>query len=285
MPELRHLRVLLAVAEERNFTRAAERLHLAQPAVSRAIAQLERELGVELLERTTREVHLTTAGTALTERAAAIVADADAAFALVRAHGRGLAGEIEIGVTPAVGPATQADVARRLREDAPELSVRFHAMRPGEVGRDLRERRVEVVLSRSSPRSPEVDVAELAPTPAQLMVPDEHPLRDEAALADLDGARLLVWSPAGTPYTELLARLCAAAGAQVELVESPITGGGELVELAELDAVAITPVGWPAVAGTRAVRLRDDARLPLLAARRPGPAPPAVARLVELLSG
>ena len=125
MPELRHLRVLLAVAEERNFTRAAERLHLAQPAVSRAIAQLERELGVELLERTTREVHLTTAGTALTERAAAIVADADAAFALVRAHGRGLAGEIEIGVTPAVGPATQADVARRLREDAPELSVRF----------------------------------------------------------------------------------------------------------------------------------------------------------------
>lgn len=62
MPELRQPRTFVAVAEERNFTRAAERLHLAQQAVSKSVRQLERELGVELLERTTREVRLTPPG-------------------------------------------------------------------------------------------------------------------------------------------------------------------------------------------------------------------------------
>ena len=64
MPELRQLRAFVAVAEELNFTRAAERLHLGQQAVSKSVGQLERELGVALLERTTREVRLTPAGDA-----------------------------------------------------------------------------------------------------------------------------------------------------------------------------------------------------------------------------
>ena len=81
MPELRHLRAFVAVAETRNFTRAAERLHLAQQAVSKSVSQLERELGVTLLERTTREVRLTAAGRDLAEEGAAILAAADAAFA------------------------------------------------------------------------------------------------------------------------------------------------------------------------------------------------------------
>jgi DNA-binding transcriptional LysR family regulator len=61
VPELRQLRAFVAVAEERNFTRAAARLHLAQQAVSKSVRGLERELGVELLQRTTREVRLTPA--------------------------------------------------------------------------------------------------------------------------------------------------------------------------------------------------------------------------------
>src|SRR5450755_4776461 len=65
VPELRHLRILVAVAEERNFTRAAERLSLSQQAVSRAVAQLEDELGATLLDRSTRDVAVTRAGEAL----------------------------------------------------------------------------------------------------------------------------------------------------------------------------------------------------------------------------
>src|ERR671914_584475 len=67
--EIRHLRSFVAVAEERNFTRAAERLHLAQPALSAQIRQLEQRMGVQLLERTTRKVDLTPAGEALLEGA------------------------------------------------------------------------------------------------------------------------------------------------------------------------------------------------------------------------
>src|SRR5918997_2063160 len=90
VPELRRLRAFVAVAEELNFTRAAERLHLGQQAVSKSVGQLERELGVELLERTTREVRLTSAGTALLAAGRDALVAADTAFERARAVGRGL---------------------------------------------------------------------------------------------------------------------------------------------------------------------------------------------------
>jgi DNA-binding MarR family transcriptional regulator len=134
VPELRHLRVFVAVAQERNFTRAAERLHLAQQAVSKSIAGLERELGVELLTRTSREVRLTQAGRALLGDAREILAAADDAFARAREHGRRRAGAIAIGATPAVGTALLQDLTVALRRDAPRLAVacarRARARRP-----------------------------------------------------------------------------------------------------------------------------------------------------------
>src|SRR5512145_2714275 len=101
MPDLRQLRTFVAVAEELNFTRAAERLHLAQQAVSKSVRQLEGQLGVELLERTTREVHLTEAGAALLESGREALAAADAAFSRARDVGLGLSGTVRVGLTPA----------------------------------------------------------------------------------------------------------------------------------------------------------------------------------------
>ena len=123
MPELRHLRAFVAVAQELNFTRAAARLHLGQQAVSKTVRQLERELGVTLLERTTREVRLTPAGAALLETAPGVLRAADAAFARAQEVGRGLSGTVRVGVSPAVGPSEREEVVRALREEAPELSV------------------------------------------------------------------------------------------------------------------------------------------------------------------
>ena len=73
MTDLRRLQYFVAVARERNFTRAAERLHVAQPALSRQVKLLERELGVELLHRTTHEFELTEAGEFLLERGPALL--------------------------------------------------------------------------------------------------------------------------------------------------------------------------------------------------------------------
>src|SRR5437763_5213009 len=92
--ELRHLRAFVAVAEELNFGRAAERLHVSQPALSRQIRGLEQLLGCELLRRSTLQVELTMAGEALLERASKVLADVDEAVTANLAVSRELLGRI-----------------------------------------------------------------------------------------------------------------------------------------------------------------------------------------------
>jgi DNA-binding transcriptional LysR family regulator len=282
VPDLRQLRVFVAVAQERNFTRAAERLHLAQQAVSKSVAQLERELGVELLERTSHAVRLTEAGEALRADAREVVQAADAAFARARDHGEGLAGSLRIGATPAVGPLVLREAARGLHEHAPQLSIALRELRPREIVPSLREGAIDVALARTA--VPGVEAIPLKPTTAALVVARDDPLRDRASLTDLDGRRLYTWSRPGTPYTDLLLGLARGAGAAVTPVESGVTGATELVDLPAMNAVAIVPDGWPTGLDTRLVALEGDVTLPLLALRLPGPERPAVTRLVKLLS-
>src|SRR5918998_1871485 len=92
--ELRHLRAFVAVAEELNFGRAADRLHISQPALSRQIRALERLLGCELLRRSTHRVELTLAGEALLDRSRPLLSDVDAAVSAARSVGGELVGRI-----------------------------------------------------------------------------------------------------------------------------------------------------------------------------------------------
>jgi DNA-binding transcriptional LysR family regulator len=285
MPELRHLRVFAAVARERNFTRAAEQLHLAQQAVSKSVAQLERELGVELLERTSREVRPTAAGEALLADAEGVLAAADAAFARARDLGRGLAGSLAIGVTSAVGPGILDAALAALRQDAPGLSIAVREIRPAEIVPALAERRLGVALARSTRPAPGIAVVALPPTPAALVVPEGHRLagHETVDLAEVDGERLLTWNPPGSPYTDLLIERCRRAGATVEPVETAVIGGSGIAELAALDSVALVPALAPLVPGTVRVALRDDVALPLVAIRPAGAPSPPAARLIEAL--
>jgi DNA-binding transcriptional LysR family regulator len=280
MPELRQLRAFVAVAEELNFTRAAERLHLGQQAVSKSVGQLERELGVELLERTTREVRLTPAGVALLESGRDALAAADAAFDRAQAVGRGLAGTVRIGATPAIGPETREQVARALLGGAPELSLSFHEVRPADVAQRLRDRFVDLVLARTSRDTPDVDSAALHPSPVELHVPADHRLAGAAStrLAELDGERLLTWSAPGTPYTDLLLNRLRAAGAHVEPVESRVTGAGA-PDLTGTGAVALAPAGYPTGEHNVRIPIVDDITLPLLVLWPAGLPSPAVRRL------
>jgi DNA-binding transcriptional LysR family regulator len=281
VPDLRQLRTFVAVAEERNFTRAASRLHLAQQAVSKSVAQLERELGVDLLERTTREVRVTAAGAALLASGREALAAADRAFATAREVGRGLVGTVRVGASPAVGPAVLQEVANVLRDGAPDLSVSVLEVRPRDIPRLLRDRELDFVLARTYGGAPEVDSAALRPTPAWLAVPADHPLADsgEVTLGQLDGERLLTWSPAGTPFTDLLVARLAAGGAEVELVESRITGAPSLTQLSEQRAVAVMPEGFAAPPGVVAVPFRDEITLPLLVLWPAGAPSAAVERI------
>jgi DNA-binding transcriptional LysR family regulator len=286
MPELRQLRAFVAVAEELNFTRAAERLHLAQQAVSKSVRQLERELGVVLLERTTHEVRLTAAGTALLESGREALVATDAAFERAQTVGRGLAGTVRVGITPAVGADVREQVARALLEEAPDLSVSFHEVRPGEAPARLREHFVDLVLARAEPAAPGVERASLRPSRVELFVPRGHRLAGAQAvrLADLDGERLLTRGAPGTPFTDQLVGLLAAAGARVEPVRSRLAGGEQPPDLTETDAVALLPAGWPT--GTDNVRLtiEDEISLPLLVLWPAGRPPPALARVRQAMS-
>src|ERR1700758_4802082 len=102
--ELRQLRYLVALADERHFTRAAEREHIAQPALSQQIRRLEEEVGVALVERTTRRVSITEAGELLVARARRILSELNAAEAELQAVSGIRAGRLSVGTMHTMGP-------------------------------------------------------------------------------------------------------------------------------------------------------------------------------------
>src|SRR5689334_8205460 len=219
MPELRHLRAFVAVAEQLSFTRAAERLHLTQQSVSRTVSELERELGVTLLERTTREVRLTPAGVSLLRDGAEAVRAADAAFVRAREIGTGALGRVRVGLSPAIGPDDRDEIVRALRPPGSDVSVALHEVRPADLRPLLRSQELDVALTRVSGVDDDtLHSAPLRASPMALCLPEAHPLAraPRVALRDLDGLRLLVASPRGTAYTDLLVGAIEAAGAHVE---------------------------------------------------------------------
>src|SRR3954447_8705876 len=144
--ELRHLRYFVAVAEELHFRRAAERLHVAQPAVSEQIRKLEAELGVLLLHRTQRSVVLTEAGTVLLEDARRILRQTDAAQRATRRARDGVLSRLRIGYVPDAMPATLPRALRHLRASTPAVQVELEAGSARALLADLRGDRLDAVV-------------------------------------------------------------------------------------------------------------------------------------------
>ncbi len=120
---LKHLSTFVAVAEELNFHRAADRLTMAQPAVSRIVLELEDRLGVKLLERTTRQVRLTESGRYLLEEAQEIIGRIDVAETTVRLLASGTKAILRIGYTTITGHSLVPDIAREFRNTNPEVRL------------------------------------------------------------------------------------------------------------------------------------------------------------------
>src|ERR1700741_1965002 len=115
--ELRHLRYFVAIAEDRSFTRAAERLWVAQPGLSTQIRRLEAELGVQLFERHSRGVYLTEAGELFLERARAAIGPGDAASAAGHDLQAGVVGRIRLGMASCARWHSSAQLLRRFSQD------------------------------------------------------------------------------------------------------------------------------------------------------------------------
>jgi DNA-binding transcriptional LysR family regulator len=121
--ELRHLRYFVAVAEELHFSRAAERLHVAQPAVSEQVRKLEEELGVRLLNRTKRTVSLTDAGAALLTEARRVLQQVEIARLAIQEVRARTASRLQIGYTPASLPTSVPDALQRLAASLKRLET------------------------------------------------------------------------------------------------------------------------------------------------------------------
>jgi len=175
--ELRLLRYFVAVAEERHFGRAAERLHMAQPPLSQAIRQLETELGVTLLRRTTRRVDLTEAGRAYLDSARQILADVEEAAGIARRVAAGSVGHLTLGC---VGTATYSVLpllARRLSEELPgvDFSFRGEMLVPDQV-ESLRTGAIDIALLRPPVADPSLVIETLRDDRLMVALPHDHAL-------------------------------------------------------------------------------------------------------------
>ena len=212
--ELRHLHYFVAVAEELHFTRAARRVHIAQQPLSAAIAQLEQQLGVTLLERTTRRVELTEAGAALLEPARAALRAVDEALAAAQAAGRGEAGELGVGLSSGAwyGLEPLFDAVRE-RHPGLHLHVRQQSTRP--LLDDVRAGTLDLAVGLCVQDPGGLGCRRLKDEPVFVAVPESHPLagRGRIALAELAGQTVALDDPADGPdYNAAVLGALAAAG-------------------------------------------------------------------------
>lgn len=185
--ELRHLRSFIVVADELNFSRAAGRLHIAQPALSAQIRQLERQLGCRLFARTTRRVALTPAGTMLLADAREIVARADAAVAKVRAAARGERGLVRVGFVAHGAAELGGEILRRFAEAYPAVETSLaEAATLEELQHDLLDRESDVAFAWLPLVHGELVAEELRSEALLVGLSHEHPLASRAAVTVAD---------------------------------------------------------------------------------------------------
>lgn len=191
--ELRQMRYFLAVAEDLNFTRAAERLHLAQQALSASIRRLEEQLGVALFVRSTRKVELTAAGEVLVDGARAVVAAAVDAVERVHQMAEGRTGRLTIGFSTAAGgvPIVR-EVIRTFSEQSPGVDIRTEEHDFGDPSAGLADGSVDVAFIFGPLPVEGLSSVTLVQEDRLLAIRPEHPLADRTAVTASD-LRDLPW--------------------------------------------------------------------------------------------
>ncbi|POM23144.1 HTH-type transcriptional regulator TdfR [Actinomadura rubteroloni] len=259
MLDLRKLDHLIAVAEEGGFTRAAERLHLTQQALSTSVRALEREVGVPLLDRQGGRVTVLPAGAALIEDARVLHGLARSAVRRARAVGRDEPETLRVGHTPAVTGEEVSVLVAAARAAHPGLRAESHQRYPDDLADDLTAGRLDLGLCRGM-RAPHGLVrATLARHRLRVAVAADHPLagRPAVALADLRDQRILVWgTPGRSSYTDFLLDQCRRAGFEPRHERSELQGTPPATAVIGTDAVAFVTLA-PGPAADGRVRVLD----------------------------
>ncbi len=199
--ELRHLRYFVAVAEERSFTRAAQRLHIAQPPLSRQIQQLEELLGVSLFERTARPMKLSEAGRFFYVHATRLLAETAELESMTRRVGK-IERSLSVGFVGSTLYGMLPKIIRRYRQRNPEVQLSLHEMSTMDQIKALKEGRIDIGFGRIRLDDPSVRRVVLREERMIAALPVGHPLCEAKAvlsLHDLLKETLIIFPKAPRP--------------------------------------------------------------------------------------
>lgn len=263
--ELRHLEYFVTVAEERHFTRAAERLLVSQSGLSASVRALERELGARLFVRTTRSVELTGPGRALLGEATRALASVRAAKEAVAAAQGLLRGTLSVGTEQCIAGVDVPRLLARFRAEHPQVEIRLRQAGSGRLAEDVGAGRLDLAfVSLCGPPPRGVRLTPLTEEPLVLLCHPGHALAGEEAArwAELKSEALVDFQP-DWGVRQLTDRAFAAAGVgrQVALEVNDVHSLIELVEQGL--GVAVVPRHFarkPQAAGVRAVPLAEGPR-------------------------
>ena len=216
MFELSHLRSFVVVAEELHFGRAARRLHMTQPPLSRQIQLLEHQVGAQLLDRSSRNVRLTPAGRAFLPDARAILRLAESASLSARRISSGDTGSIAIGFTASSGYRFLPGLIVVCLDKLPGVRLVLKEMVTMEQVEALAAGRLDVALLRPHAATADFETRCVAREPLVLALAEDHPLASSASLPtlqDFDHAPFLTYSPVEARYFhDLVAGTFSRAG-------------------------------------------------------------------------
>jgi DNA-binding transcriptional LysR family regulator len=222
--ELRHLRYFVAVAEELHISRAAERLHVAQPAVSEQIRKLERDLGVELLDRTRRRIALTDAGAAFLAEARWVLEGAQLARLAARNAQERETCRLRIGYAPAVLPAIVPRGLQRLASGTPHLHASMHEGTPLELIDAIRAGRLDAAIVTLPAPTAGLRVTPLGEQRAVAAVPmrHRHAVGEPRRLAQMAPERVVMLPrESNRAFYDAVVASCREAGLAPTFVEMP----------------------------------------------------------------
>jgi DNA-binding transcriptional LysR family regulator len=267
--ELRHLRYFIAAAEAENVSRAAVKLHVSQPGISRQIHDLEDEIGFQLFERGAKSLKLTAAGRIFLVEARAVLQHADDAVQKARAVAAGTAGEIHVGYAPSLTIQILPRTLRTFLEEFPRVRVTLHDLSTEEMLAQLGDGSLDVALSVQPParRLRGLKFAELARYPINVAVSPKHRLAKSKSLTleQIEREPFLAYSRTEYPeYYQTMEELFAQAGHKPQLA-------GEYDGITSLIAAVEAGRGYALVAGCAAFLAGHRVKLIPLT-----PAPPPI---------
>jgi DNA-binding transcriptional LysR family regulator len=211
--ELRHLIYFVAVAERLNFSRAAEDLHVAQPAISQQIHSLEKELGEPLFERVGKRVQLTDAGQALLPHARLIISAVEAARNEIRERGKLLKGTVKLGAPPTVSANVLPARLTAFEKKYPGLDVRLREAGTDTLLKLVEQGELDLAIVSTDLLPPIVDSQPFLEETYVVAVSTKHPFSQQEAVSMIDLAEeSFILFPDGYKLREVTLHACRAAG-------------------------------------------------------------------------